>query len=885
MPETGRWSLAFSAAVLFAILAAPAFAESTVQRGHDSDRVRLLSVSDAPDPLDPEGTSPQVCALSAVVGVRKVAGLGAENAEDDNECDDDKRGRRSHQKTFFVDLDWVIHTSPDAVVRLARHVEVSAPLSLQRLDTGKGNKFFALVPVALAWDGRDARGTVVPNGTYSYEVQARFTRVHDHANQQVKLIDETDSAAGQVTVLRRTPPSLTISQPQDGALVAGSTVVVAGTVSGSMPISVTVNGAAAVVAASGAFSASAPVPPGESTLTVVATDRYGLYTSKTLTVISDAAAPQISIATPADGIAMEDTRPQIQISFFDPPPSSGIASSSFHLALDGNDVSAAASVTSTGATFRTTTALAISEHTLVTRISDRAGRSAEAQSRFIIQRPAPPSVTAPDTTTNNPIITVAGGKPQFSAILIDGVERVPLSAGTTWITTHFLHEGANVLAITDRNVFGTESLATTLPVTLITIPPPPPVVSTPIAYTATSTVQLSGTKRAGTAVIINGVVTVPLNNETTWSADVPLQEGQNKFVIEAQDIAGNKSLAAGSQQAGIAAAKPVIRDLTVAPPEISPGQVAQIAYRLFATVPPQDNADLEVSVRVEAGDLLVKELTSAVQQAGPDGPSYSASWDGTDSSGRPATVNQSYRIVVSAARVALTTFSRELVDPNPKEHAILLLGSQHVLSPDKRLEVVFRPDDAKVEITPYPALSPRAGRLLTTRSLSPRGGCYRIKADRALQGASVAVLRCPDEDGRLLRPFCWSEAQQDWSPVGRANWNPSLKQLSFALPGPGLVVFATTTDVDQPYISNVALDGTRLTARVHDDTSGVDLRRLKLRKGGVDVTATVSHKLLNGLHDVLITVDGVESLDGLTLYAEDWAGHGRLFPLAKRTAP
>jgi hypothetical protein len=498
-------------------------------------------------------------------------------------------------------------------------------------------------------------------------------------------------------------------------------------------------------------------------------------------------------------------------------------------------------------------------------------------------RPAPPSVDPFPPVTGVPLITFTGHKPANTELLVDGLVRVPLSAATSWTTTKTLAPGPNTFLFSDRTAFGIESLPVTVAVTLLNAPPEPPIVSVLPEFTNSRTITLSGSKQSGTGIVVNGVVVVPVDDLTTWSATVTLQENRNELEIHAVDRAGRLSLAAGSQLAGIASGKPVIRDLAVAPAEIRPGESASITYRLFAVVPPAENAGLDVSVRIEAGDLLIKQLFSGVQQAGPDGPTYTATWDGLDGAGRAALVNTSYRVVVSAARVAPTSSPRELVDPNPKETAVLVLGSQHVLSRDKKLEIVFRPDDAKLVIDAFPPLPARAGRLLTSRGLHPRGGCYRVRIDRPFDGAAVGVLTTAQADGGMLRPFWWDELQQDWRPLGRTNWNPSSRKLSFVLPGPGLVVFATSSDVDDPYISDVRLDGASLTLRARDNSSGVDTRQVRLRRGGQDLSARIAHKLLNGVHDVQLTVDEVSSLDGLTLYVEDWAGHGRLFPLDERS--
>ena len=51
------------------------------------------------------------------------------------------------------------------------------------------------------------------------------------------------------------------------------------------------------------------------------------------------------------------------------------------------------------------------------------------------------------------------------------------------------------------------------------------------------------------------------------------------------------------------------------------------------------------------------------------------------------------------------------------------------------------------------------------------------------------------------------------------------------------------------------------------------------------VTQEMGEHMLNGVHDLQITLQDVSSLASLTLYAEDWAGHGRLFPMGRVSQP
>jgi len=97
------------------------------------------------------------------------------------------------------------------------------------------------------------------------------------------------------------------------------------------------------------------------------------------------------------------------------------------------------------------------------------------------------------------------------------------------------------------NLFVDQSTTTALTGTLFirskglnTAIPSQPVVATTIpAGTPNSTFTLSGTKLANTAILINGLIVVPLNSSTSWTATVNLSvEGNNAFSITAKNSIG-----------------------------------------------------------------------------------------------------------------------------------------------------------------------------------------------------------------------------------------------------------------------------------------------------------------------------------------------------------
>ena len=99
----------------------------------------------------------------------------------------------------------------------------------------------------------------------------------------------------QVTRLQVPPPTLAISTPQNGAVLAAASITVAGTVStvGAEPVTVTVNGENAIVSG-GQFTKTVTLAEGPKTITVVATDALSQASQSSISVIRDLQPPAVS---------------------------------------------------------------------------------------------------------------------------------------------------------------------------------------------------------------------------------------------------------------------------------------------------------------------------------------------------------------------------------------------------------------------------------------------------------------------------------------------------------------------------------------------------------------------------------------------------------------
>jgi hypothetical protein len=75
----------------------------------------------------------------------------------------------------------------------------------------------------------------------------------------------------------------------------------------------------------------------------------------------------------------------------------------------------------------------------------------------------------------------------------------------------------------------------------VEVPPEPPTVAPVSSPTTLPTQRLSGSKTAGTAVLVGGVIVVPHDDETSWSYDVSLSPGENRIVVESERRSGLRS--------------------------------------------------------------------------------------------------------------------------------------------------------------------------------------------------------------------------------------------------------------------------------------------------------------------------------------------------------
>jgi len=154
--------------------------------------------------------------------------------------------------------------------------------------------------------------------------------------------------------------------------------------------------------------------------------------------------------------------------------------------------------------------------------------------------PDMPTLNQVKTPTNVPNQAISGTKSPDSAIIINGIQRVPIDNLANWTYTYPLSEGNNNLSVVARDAAGNDSAVVNALIVLDTTPP----LFTINNYqktTNSSSQDLTGTKEPGSVVKLNGKQIFGADNMgQTWTYTVNLVEGiSNHFVFTASDSLGN----------------------------------------------------------------------------------------------------------------------------------------------------------------------------------------------------------------------------------------------------------------------------------------------------------------------------------------------------------
>ncbi|MSR77347.1 MAG: hypothetical protein EXS63_03865 [Candidatus Omnitrophica bacterium] len=150
----------------------------------------------------------------------------------------------------------------------------------------------------------------------------------------------------------------------------------------------------------------------------------------------------------------------------------------------------------------------------------------------------------PDTvSTAKPLVFVSGNKESGTAIWINGKEVISADASSVWTTSILLkNQRMNPFDITAVDAAGNASGIRHFEIERTSLTPNKPVLNSPFILSNKATYAFSGSKDAGTGIMFNEKVLLPVDNKTIWNVNVSLEDlGWNPFHITAVSSEGVQS--------------------------------------------------------------------------------------------------------------------------------------------------------------------------------------------------------------------------------------------------------------------------------------------------------------------------------------------------------
>ncbi|MGK2858355.1 MAG: Ig-like domain repeat protein, partial [Thermoanaerobaculia bacterium] len=435
----------------------------------------------------------------------------------------------------------------------------------------------------------------------------------------------------------KTSPAITITSHSEGQVVTSPAVALAG--ASDDAVTITVNGGAATVdlEAKSWSSAELSLLEGSTPFTVVATDKAGNVTEIARTLTLDTRGPALAVTSPANGACVSASSLTITGTASD----ERLASVKARVGATTYDA-----VLASGAW--TVTISNVAEGTLgvVIEASDAARHTTTANVGYRIDRTAP-------------VIEVSEGGAAFSAALVnrsialfvrasDADPAVQVTAtldGNPYASGSVVDaEGAHTLVVSARDC---ASLEATRTISFRIDKTAPTLANLAPANGATSSVvpsSITGASDDATRVEIVGTAvatTIPAGSPFSL-ANVPFEEGTNRFTLRATDEAGNASELAY-----------VVTVKTTAPSvEILESGTPIAPDALF-------NRDVTPEIRASESDATIAAtLNSAPYTSGTaitiDG-NYTLAATATDSLQHSGSHSVSFRIDKTAPAVAITS--------------------------------------------------------------------------------------------------------------------------------------------------------------------------------------------------------------------------------------
>lgn len=262
-------------------------------------------------------------------------------------------------------------------------------------------------------------------------------------------------------VLDTVPPELAVFPPTASGLVDGLSVAVSGTVSDANLEGVTVDRVPATVDGSAFRRDGVPLVEGANTLEVVARDRAGNTTPKSVAVTADTKDPVVSIGSPSAGDVLGDSPAVVTGSAADPH-------------LDSVRVNGVAATLDAGGRFRAEVPLVEGRTTLTATARDALGHVGSAEVPVTLDSAAPavtivsPADGARFRTTPQRVVVRLDSTGNLEEVTVNGIPATRID--DDFVVDLPLVEGENPITARARKTTGKVGTASAR-VTLDTIPP------------------------------------------------------------------------------------------------------------------------------------------------------------------------------------------------------------------------------------------------------------------------------------------------------------------------------------------------------------------------------------------------------------------------------
>jgi len=361
----------------------------------------------------------------------------------------------------------------------------------------------------------------------------------------------TDTETFSVMVLDITPPTITISSPQEDSEVSDPHISIIGEINDAHLISFLRINSTSVPFHENRFNHLITLSEGENTITLTASDEFGHETTKHIKITYtkiDNEPPELTISTPYEGDIFSSSPIQVMGSVKDESP----------VEITVNDVSL--SITDEGFnSFSAAIGLNEGQNNIIIEATDSHDNTSSLSLNVFLDT-APPTIhniSTPSSPTNTDRVMMTGNTESGARIKITGGAEVFSATASelgNFEVSVFLKENAeNRLKIHAQDKAGHKSAEHLL--TVIHDSEPPQIsITTPAVGTIlpSKSITVTGKVKDISSIFlilirVNGQIVneqgVSLSQDDQFSQSLELPEGENTITIEAKDEANNQNIA------------------------------------------------------------------------------------------------------------------------------------------------------------------------------------------------------------------------------------------------------------------------------------------------------------------------------------------------------